>query len=241
MTLIERYKSDKNAVILEKKTAIKYADAICVNNHKVIKSDTVSRELVINTTNYLDSHGDVHMKGIWNKSIKDKKNFYLLQEHKMKFENIIESNVPAKVKEYSFRELGYDSDMTTEALVFEAVISMRNKFMYEQYKNGYVTNHSVAMQYVKIEFCVNSGDEFYKEEKANWDKYISEVANREDAENLGYFWAVLEAKIIEGSAVPIGSNPITPTIEPSSYTQNNKSAALSTDEMRQLFKKSLNI
>lgn len=37
------------------------------------------------------------------------------------------------------------------------------------------------------------------------------VVNIEDAEAQGYFWAVLEAKIIEGSAVVKGSNYITPT------------------------------
>ena len=133
MNYLEKYRADKEAVIFEKKSAIKHADAICMNSQNVIKADIVTRELVINTTNYLDSHGDVHIKGIWNKSVKDKKTFYLLQEHKMKFENIIESNVPAKVKEFSFRELGYDSDMKTEALVFDAEISMRNKFMYEDF------------------------------------------------------------------------------------------------------------
>ena len=58
--------------------------------------------------------------------------------------------------------------------------------------------------------CVMN-DEDYEKEKNFYDKYISQVINQKDAEELGYFWVVTEAKVIEGSAVPMGSNPITPT------------------------------
>jgi phage anti-repressor protein len=44
------------------------------------------------------------------------------------------------------------------------------------------------------------------EEKAIWDKYIDEIVNKEVAEEQSYFWAVSEAKAIEGSAVVKGSN-----------------------------------
>ena len=49
-------------------------------------------------------------------------------------------------------------------------------------------------------------------EKAIWDKYINQVINRDASEEQGYFWAVTEAKVIEGSAVVMGSNYATPTI-----------------------------
>jgi hypothetical protein len=55
-------------------------------------------------------------------------------------------------------------------------------------------------------------DEYYKEEYANWVQYAPMVANIADAEAQGFFWAVLEAKVIEGSAVVKGSNIITPTL-----------------------------
>ena len=87
--------------------------------------------------------------------------------------------------------------------------------MFQQYSEGFVNNHSVGMQYVKIALAIN--DEDYPEEKETWNKYINKVANQETAIEKGYFWAVTEAKLIEGSAVVLGSNPITPTlnIEPS--------------------------
>jgi predicted flavoprotein YhiN len=58
---------------------------------------------------------------------------------------------------------------------------------------------------------VNTSDKYYAEEKANWDKYFPFVANKEAIVD-DHFWAVTEAKIIEGSAVLKGSNYATPTI-----------------------------
>ena len=92
-------------------------------------------------------------------------------------------------------------------------IDKRNEFMFNQYAKGYVKNHSVGMRYVKLELAINSESKWDVEEKEIWDKYIDDIANKEVAEERGYFWAVTEAKIIEGSAVPIGSNTITPTLE----------------------------
>jgi hypothetical protein len=44
-----------------------------------------------------------------------------------------------------------------------------------------------------------------QEEKAVWDKYIDEIVNKVQIEEQSY-WAVSEAKAIEGSAVVKGSN-----------------------------------
>jgi len=80
------------------------------------------------------------------------------------------------------------------------------------------------MLYVKLFLCMNSESKWDQEEKANWDKYISHVVNKMEAEERGYFWAVTEAKVIEGSAVPLGSNFATPviSIEPVGATQSSK-------------------
>lgn len=108
-------------------------------------------------------------------------------------------------------ELGNDS---VEVLVYEAVISkLRNPIMFEQYKNGYVLNHSVGMRYIKIFWCYNSENVEYTEEKENWDKYYPMIINKDDADKTSYFWAITEAKNIEGSAVVKGSNFLTPVLE----------------------------
>ena len=81
--------------------------------------------------------------------------------------------------------------------------------MFKQYANNYVDNHSVGMRYVKIFLAVN--DPEYLDEFEVWSRYINSIVNAELANEKGYFYAVTEAKVIEGSAVPIGSNHVTPT------------------------------
>ena len=71
------------------------------------------------------------------------------------------------------------------------------------------------MKYVKYDMAIN--DEDYPNEFEAWNKYYPEIANKKTADEKGYFWYVLEAKVVEGSAVPLGSNFVTPTLE------NNKS------------------
>ena len=140
-----------------------------------------------------------------------------LQEHKShSFEAIISDgdDLTAYTKDMDWRELGVDATGKTEALIFDSVVKReRNPFMFKQYSNGYVTNHSVGMQYVKLSLAVNSDEEEMQEEKQVWDKYINEIVNKDSVEKQGYFWAIHEAKVLEGSAVPMGSNWITPTLD----------------------------
>jgi D-alanyl-D-alanine carboxypeptidase len=225
--LFKELRDNKNTLIAQKKMITKEADSVlhyvCIDNGKgqAVKAETIDTanvnqikaELVINTTNILDSHSDVHIKGIWNKSAKEQKNLLLLQEHNMTFDKIISDDIDVSVKETKWNDLGFNFKGTTEALTFNANITKaRNPFMFEQYSKGYVKEHSVGMRYVKMELALNSESKSDAEEKEIWDKYINEVANKEQAEEQGYFWAILEAKIVEGSAVVKGSNYATPTI-----------------------------
>jgi hypothetical protein len=225
--LFKALKENKSTLIAQKKMITKEADAmlhyVSVDNGKgeAVKAESINlsdvnkinAKLVINTTGILDSHGDVHIKGIWNKSAKEQKNILLLQEHKMTFDHIITDNVNVSVNTMKWADLGYNYKGDTDALTFNAEISKeRNPFMFEQYSKGYVKEHSVGMRYVKLELAINSDSKYDEEEKAVWDKYYSEIVNKEVADEQGYFWAVTEAKIIEGSAVVKGSNFATPTI-----------------------------
>lgn len=245
---------NEEELILAAKSTIKYADAIvCAPEQTEVYSavkatmnsytykgeqsedtDTeLKRTLVINTTKIFDSHKDVHFNGIWNKSIKDNRNIKFLQEHQMKFDKIIahKNDLRAYVKEFSWKELGYDFDGTTEALTFDANIkSSVNNFMFGQYKEDNVDNHSVGMQYVKIKLAINSDDEDFATYKDNWDKYYPEIANKADVEKEGYFWAVLEAKVIEGSAVLVGSNQFTPTLSRSKHSEESEEKEVSRED-----------
>ena len=249
--LFKFMKDNKSLLIAEKKCSDKHADAISyIEGYVTDKGDVVKAEpavsadllkkdslrvkVVINTTNLMDSHSDVHMKGIWKKTVKEQKTVYLLQEHQMKFENVITDTVKASVKEFDWSELGFNFKGTTEALVFDAEISKdRNPFMFEQYAKGYVKEHSVGMRYVNLEMCVDSDEKYYQEEKAAWDKYYPEIANKEEADSRGYFWAVTEAKMVEGSAVVKGSNYATPTISVKEITEPSEDTQKDNEDSRQ--------
>jgi len=186
--------------------------------------DTATRlklDVVINTTNYFDSHWDVHIPGLWNKSLSDNKGkgFYLLECHDYDFESVIGDGLKGAAKRISWLELGFNYPGITEALMFSGEIEKsRNEFMFGQYAKGYVKQHSVGMRYVKMVTCIN--DEDYPVQKENWDKYFPTVVNQADAEASGIFWAILEAKVVEGSAVLFGSNDLTPTYNVEDSTKN---------------------
>jgi len=228
---------NKSKVISLKKSAIKYADSVAYgyvesisknSENKAISAADLPNELnvkvVINTTNFLDSHGDVHINGIWNKSVSDNKTFLHLQEHIRDFDKVISDNAKGSVSSMTWKQLGFPYEGSTEALIFDSTIDrLRNGFMLKQYANGWVKNHSVGMKYVQMELAINSMAEWDKEYKETWDKYYDIIANKETADERGYFWAVTEAKIVEGSAVVMGSNTATPTLE-------NKEAVNDTSE-----------
>lgn len=175
---------------------------------------------IINTTGLFDSHKDVHIPGIWKKSLSESKIFYLVNQHAFNYDGILTDDVKASVQTYTWAELGFKKiEGETQALVFDAVMDLDSPYMKDSpenrkifylYRAGKVRNHSVGMRYVKDFFCINSDS--YPDEKENWDKYYKYVANKEEADNYNYFFAVTEAKIIEGSAVVRGSNWVTPTL-----------------------------
>lgn len=257
---IGKIKENKALIITEKKAVMKMADPCSADIYHVntkgeaVKADTeettdlskITAKIVINTTNIIDSHCDCHIPGLWNKTIKENKSPYHLQEHQLKFDKVISDQVTATVKMMDWVALGQPFEGKTQALIFDSVIEKeRNEFMFKQYLKGWVRNHSVGMRYVNLFLCINSEERYYQEEKDYWDKYYPQVVNKDVADELGYFWAVTEAKMVEGSAVPIGSNYATPTIsvktEPSQDTQpDSRKSTITKEDFIQLLKTNLN-
>jgi hypothetical protein len=172
---------------------------------------------IINTTNVIDSHLDAHFPGIWTKTLQEKRIMHIREHKSRDFEYIISEgeDLNAFVKTYNWGELGFPQFTgNTEALVFDSTIkragmAARNPFMFDQYRKGYVKQHSVAMRYIRLKMAINDPD--YKEEFSTWQTYYPLLANNDMADKTGFFWAVTEASASEGSAVPLGSNPFTPT------------------------------
>jgi hypothetical protein len=178
---------------------------------QLIEVGKLTAKLAINSSNFMDSHCDVHIQGLWKKSIQQKKTFYLLNQHKQSFDGVISDSMEASTELIDWSKLNLPYEGKSQVLLFTGEINgKRNPFMFEQYANGYVKEHSVGMRYVQITFCLN--DDRYKGDFEAWEKYRPMVANGDLADQIGYFWAVTEAKIIEGSAVLFGSNSATPTL-----------------------------
>ncbi len=108
--MLKELSTKKDDVLAQKKAQTKESDAISfisVVNDKgkesfksnepfVPNTDEFKVKVVINTTNVLDGHLDVHVPGLWNKSISENKNIMHIQEHIMKFANVISSGVDLK-------------------------------------------------------------------------------------------------------------------------------------------------
>jgi hypothetical protein len=247
--------TNKERLIKMAKEQIKHADAISFSlaPNKVSgvskanggdNKTEVTVKAVINTTNLMDGHDDVHLPGLWDKSLNENKMIMHLQEHQMRFDKIISDmdDLKAYVKFFSWNELGFSYEGQTQALMFDSnVIQQRNPFMFDQYRKGYVKNHSVGMRYVKLILAVN--DEDWGAEYEAWEKYYKEIVNKERADEKGYFWVVKEAKVIEGSAVPLGSNWATPTVsvkneEPPEGTPDKSQPSEDTEQLINAIKKS---
>jgi hypothetical protein len=177
---------------------------------------------VINTTNYFDSHGDVHFPNLWNKTLKDKaKRIFYVLEHELELDSVIAfpNDVNAFVKIVSWSDLGKDYNGTTQALIFEIPKSkIKIDKVAELFNEQVNFENSVRMRYINVNLAINSTDSDYEKQKALWDARIDLVANKEEAISNGYMWCVDEASIEkEGSLVLFGSNDATPVI----YQKNN--------------------
>lgn len=186
---------------------------IKVSESELLSSDALKVLVAINTTNYFDSHRDVHIPKIWDKSLARGTDIVFLNSHQRGFSDVIadDKDLSVFVKNMMWSELGFSFIGKTQALLFDAIIrKVRNSFMFDQYAMGFVKRHSVGMIYRSLVLAINN--ESYGAEFEAWQKYISMVANVKAAEDSGIFWAVKEADISEGSAVVLASNAATPTL-----------------------------
>lgn len=182
-----------------------------------ITSDIIEVKALINSTNIIDSHMDLHTIKTWNKSVNENKTTYVLQEHKNSFTHVISrkglnTNEVMNFKDFGLADMDFTANISTFTLKKED-----NPFMFEQYATGKVNNHSVGMMYVRGKLELAYYDEESEKNMEFFEKYKAQAINPEVADDNGYFWVVSEAVKREGSAVVFGSNPITPTLEVKNY------------------------
>lgn len=174
--------------------------------------------VAVNSTNILDSHSDLHLNGIWNKSVKEQQGkVYLVEDHKLSAGSVIvrKEHIEMMLLEIPFSALGKAYDGNTQVLIYKfKKEEVKNPVYSEWLESGDEIQASVRMQYVKMLFALNSNEIEDKEFKKNYDKYISKISNIDEFENVDYFWPIIEAKnILESSLVLFGSNNATGLID----------------------------
>jgi hypothetical protein len=175
------------------------------------EEDKIYRKIIGNTYNFMDNHDDVHLSKSFAKSISENMPF-ILADHKFDVTAKIGKALAVQEEALSWEQLGVDKEGTTESLTADIeLIKALNENVFYQYKNNMINQHSVGMQYVKVDLAIN--DTYDKQGFENWGKYLPLLGNPEIAEGKGYFWIVQEAKLFEISAVLQGSNALTQTID----------------------------
>lgn len=236
-------KANKEHLIGLKKAAVKYSDAVSYTfkSKDAEKAEGEPASIgygsviypVINSTNFLDSHDDVHIDGIWDVSVKDQQGkVYYIINHDLMIGSVISypDDVEPMVVSLNWSDLGLDYEGTTQALIFKTTLNeYANQDAYKAIVAKKPLQNSIRMRYIDMTLCINDNSDDYKQEKANFDKYIKVIANKEDALERGYFWAITQAAIYkEGSAVLFGSNSATPIqySDPSKDSQDQEQQSI---------------
>lgn len=189
---------------------------------KGIKIDDNFYYVAVNSTRILDSHEDLHLDNLWNKSIKDQqgKN-YLVIDHELEVDKVVvrKEHIEMFTAKIPFALLGKQYTGDTQALIYKFPKSqVKHQLVKEWLESGDDIEASVRMQYVTFVLCLDSNDPDDATLKANYDQYLPFIANKDDFEYISYFFAIKEAKNVrESSLVIFGSNSVTGQI-------NNKQA-----------------
>lgn len=226
---------NKSQLIAQKKSIpMKYADAVSSTpslytikgdkTEKAVSGDippdatSVHVKVVANTAWWCDSQMDVLLPDCWAKSIKERKNMIPhLHDHIHEIGAEIGDVANIYSQNISLSDLGLNKSGTSQCLIFETDVKKAyNEICFNKYRAGKIKQHSIGLQYVKLELAIN--DEESEKEFDFWNKYVKNVINQDLVEEKGYFWVVPEIKLMENSAVLFGSNILTPTLDVKSDT-----------------------
>lgn len=226
------YKSiDKGLQIVTDQKGIE--KALTSEENKGLKFDDNYYYFVVNSSNILDSHNDMHVDGNWKKTVKEQQGkVYLVFDHTLKRSEIIamQKDIEMLTAKIPFSLLGKNYDGESYCLIYKvAKDKIVNKEAKQWLEDGHKLEASVRMQYVNIETAFNTNDKEYAKQKENYDMYYPMIANKSDFEEIEYFWIVKEAKnVYESSLVLFGSNGVTGLIQ-----ENKTDAEIITPEIKE--------
>ena len=186
-----------------------------VNEKQTIKEDgsslnpnEIEVNAIANLSGWCDTYMDVMIKDSWKKTIEDKAIVYHLKNHKYSTDDIVGKDPELYTKMFNLDYFGITSDVTkAQALMMRSIVTKDyDEKTYLLYKDNQIKHHSIGLRYIVIKLCIDSNLEEDKVYKENFDKYYPNVINKDVVDRYGYFWAVVEAKILENSCVLFGAN-----------------------------------
>lgn len=201
---------DRNILVVSNQEKV----SKCLEASKSIELDDNYYYFVVNSSNVVDSHGDMHIKGNWEKTVKEQQGkVYLVWEHTLSKDNIIamKQDIEMFTTELPFTALGKQYTGSTYCLVYKvAKDKIEDPKAKEWLEKGYDFEASVRMQYMDIDFAMNSNHRDDIKEKANYDAYFPLIANKEELQQTDVFCIVKQAKNVnESSLVMFASNNTT--------------------------------
>jgi len=133
--------------------SLKFTDQL-----KGIKIDDNFYYIAVNSTKVLDSHEDLHLDGIWKKTIKEQqgKN-YLVTDHDLEIKSVVvrKEHIEMFTAKVPFSLIGKPYEGDTEVLIYKVP---KNQVKCETVKDwlnsGDSIEGSVRMQYVKFSLCL---------------------------------------------------------------------------------------
>jgi hypothetical protein len=201
-----------------KMDGIKTFSTKAVENNEPVEGE-LPVEIISNMSGWCDSQKDVMLKDSWKKSITEigasgQKICYHLKNHDYSMDAIIGKNADFYSKDIDLSLFNLKTDLKkAQGLICKSTVMQRyDEKVYALYQDLQVKQHSIGLQYINIVLCLDSLNEEDAQEKKNFDKYYPQVINKEKVDDNGYFWAVIEAKILEVSAVLFGANILTPVL-----------------------------
>ena len=195
---------------------IKSNDAFRAMSAKLDDSneEQITVEGVAIVANWIDSHGSIFTRECLEGSLEEM--IIHNTDHVRNFDSLISNQVETSLIDMSLRELGIESEGSVPAFVFKSTFTKEdNERMFREYKRGRVKYHSIEFDWQRRAeeiICVSSTYNASQEYKDNWDKYYPLVANKEVADERGWFYVYERAPIVAISAVVLGSNRLTPTL-----------------------------
>lgn len=227
-------KESRKSMIAEKRAMpVKFTDIVSFNpDLYTVKSgiatkaakisedaDTVRVKVVANACWFVDSQFDVLIDDSAKKSINDRKQLIKhIRDHEYKVNAEVGDVQDIYLQDILLTDLGWQAKGKTQCVIFETDIRKDyDEGVFMKYRDGKINQHSIGLRYIEIELAINDPED--EKEIDFWNKYYSDIINKEIPDEYGFFFVVKEYSLLENSCVLMGSNQYTPTLEVSSTKQ----------------------